>query len=91
MKNKINLGIRLFLFDRYSTGFRWPMARQLSTYRNELKDKIYYWDGSWHDIYIVQSSRADWKRWVDRMGRHDSIHRLAATDPTISRKNYRIL
>ena len=32
---------------------------------NELKDKIYLWDGSWRDFYVLQANRADWKTWID--------------------------
>ena len=31
----------------------------------ELKEKIYYWDGSWRDIYVLHTNRSDWKIWVD--------------------------
>lgn len=31
----------------------------------ELKQKIYYWDGSWRDIYILQTSIEDNKKWAD--------------------------
>jgi hypothetical protein len=31
----------------------------------ELKEKIYHWDGSWRDIYVLKTCRADWKKWVD--------------------------
>jgi hypothetical protein len=31
----------------------------------ELKEKIYYWDGSWRDIYVLQTSLDDNKKWTD--------------------------
>ena len=31
----------------------------------ELKNKIYYWDGSWRDIYVSGTNVSDWKKWVD--------------------------
>lgn len=31
----------------------------------ELKEEIYYWDGSWRDIYILQTNLEDNKRWAD--------------------------
>lgn len=31
----------------------------------DLKNKIYYCDGSLRDIYILNTSVADWKKWVD--------------------------
>jgi hypothetical protein len=31
----------------------------------ELKKKIYYWDGSWRDIYVFNTTREDWQMWAD--------------------------
>ena len=31
----------------------------------ELKDKVYYWDGSWRDIYIHDTTKEDWQIWAD--------------------------
>ena len=39
----------------------------------DLKDKIYYWDGSWRDIYVLHTSRADWKIWVDYVNKNYRI------------------
>lgn len=39
----------------------------------ELKDKIYYWDGSWRDIYVLQTNRVDWKIWVDYVNKNYRI------------------
>jgi hypothetical protein len=39
----------------------------------DLKDKIYYWDGSWRDLYVLQTTRADWKIWVDYVNRNYRI------------------
>ena len=30
-----------------------------------LKEKIYYWDGAWLDIYVLNASREDWKKWIE--------------------------
>lgn len=30
-----------------------------------LKSEIYYWDGSWRDIYVKNTKLEDWKRWID--------------------------
>jgi hypothetical protein len=30
-----------------------------------LKDKIYYWDGSWRDIYVHNTTKEDWQTWAD--------------------------
>ena len=32
---------------------------------SELKKEIYYLDGSWRDIYVLQTNRRDWEKWVD--------------------------
>lgn len=39
----------------------------------ELKDKIYCWDGSWRDIYVLQASRSDWKKWADYVNQNYHI------------------
>ena len=31
----------------------------------DLKNKIYYWDGSWRDILVLKTNRSDWKIVVD--------------------------
>jgi hypothetical protein len=31
----------------------------------KLKDKVYYWDGAWLDIYVKNTSPEDWKIWID--------------------------
>ena len=31
----------------------------------EIKNKIYYWDGSWRDIYIHETNHQDWGKWID--------------------------
>jgi len=31
----------------------------------ELKDKIYFLDGSWLDIYVLNANKSDWKKWVN--------------------------
>ena len=32
---------------------------------DELKREIYLWDGSWRDIYIPDTTKEDWSKWVD--------------------------
>jgi len=39
----------------------------------DLKDKIYYCDGSWRDIYVLQTTGADWKIWVDFVNKNYRI------------------
>lgn len=39
----------------------------------ELKDKVYYTDGSWRDIYVLQTTCADWKIWVDYVNKNYRI------------------
>jgi hypothetical protein len=31
---------------------------------NQLKNKIYVWDGGWLDIYVHDISRKDWETWI---------------------------
>ncbi len=31
----------------------------------ELKEKIYYWDGSWRDIYLLETSLDDNLKWIN--------------------------
>lgn len=30
-----------------------------------LKDKIYFWDGSWRDIYVKNTKSEDWEKWIE--------------------------
>lgn len=39
----------------------------------DLKDKIYYWDGSLRDIYVLKTNRTDWKIWVDYVNKNYRI------------------
>jgi hypothetical protein len=39
----------------------------------DLKDKIYYWDGSWRDLCVLRTTRADWEIWVDYVNRNYRI------------------
>jgi hypothetical protein len=31
----------------------------------ELKKRIYFEDGSWRDIYVLDTTRRDWENWVE--------------------------
>lgn len=31
----------------------------------EFKEKVYYWDGSWRDIYIQKIEEGDWKKCIN--------------------------
>jgi hypothetical protein len=42
----------------------------------ELKNKIYYCDGSWRDIYVSGTSVSDWKKWVDYVNEHYLVNSL---------------
>lgn len=39
----------------------------------ELKDKIYNWDGSWRDIYILNATKEDWRKWVDYVNKSHKV------------------
>ena len=40
---------------------------------NELKNKVYHWDCSWRDIYVLQTTKLDWKKWVEYVNRNHRI------------------
>lgn len=40
----------------------------------DLKNKIYYWDCSWRDIYVLQTNRDDWKKWADYVNKNYRIN-----------------
>ena len=51
----------------------------------ELKDKIYYSDGSLRDIYVLQTNMEDNKKWVDFVNEHYIVkwfNGLTQTDET---------
>ncbi len=39
----------------------------------ELKDNVYYCDGSLRDIYVLDVSRHDWEKWVDHVNKNYRI------------------
>ena len=39
----------------------------------EIKNKIYVWDGSWLDIYVQDTTRADWEKWAQYVNREFKI------------------
>ena len=39
----------------------------------ELKDKIYYQDGSFRDVYILATKRSDWEKWVGHINENYHI------------------
>ncbi len=36
----------------------------------DLKKKVYAGDGSWRDIYVHDTTRADWAQWIDYVNEH---------------------
>ena len=30
-----------------------------------IKEEIYYYDGSWRDIYVLDTTRDDWAKWIE--------------------------
>lgn len=30
-----------------------------------LKKKLYHWDGSWRDIYVLDTTVEDWRKWTE--------------------------
>ncbi|MFT3995558.1 MAG: hypothetical protein QM660_14700 [Dysgonomonas sp.] len=41
---------------------------------DELKDLIYYWDGSWRDLYIRNTNKEDWEKWVNYVNQNYIIN-----------------
>lgn len=39
----------------------------------DIKNKVYYCDGSWRDIYVLQTSRDNWKIWIDYVNKNYRI------------------
>ena len=39
----------------------------------DLKNKIYVWDGSWLDIYVQDTTRIDWEKWAQYVNREFKI------------------
>lgn len=40
---------------------------------NQLKQEIYYWDGSWRDLYILKTDKTDWIKWIDYVNHNYTI------------------
>lgn len=38
-----------------------------------LKGKTFYWDGSWRDIYVPNTTKEDWRIWVDYVNENYKI------------------
>jgi hypothetical protein len=32
---------------------------------HKIKEQVYYWDGSWRDIYVLGTTQDDWSKWID--------------------------
>lgn len=41
---------------------------------NALKKHVYYWDGSWRDLYILDTNREDWIKWVNYVNQNYIIN-----------------
>ena len=39
----------------------------------KLKEDIYFEDGSWRDLYVLNANMEDWKRWVDYVNQNYRI------------------
>lgn len=39
----------------------------------ELKNKVYFEDGSLRDIYILNTTRTDWQKWVDLVNKKYTV------------------
>ncbi len=52
----------------------------------ELKDKIYYWDGSWRDIYVLQTNRKFWEKWSDYVNKNYRVEWLNGKSGNVENK-----
>ncbi len=57
-----------------------------------LKDKIYYLDGSLRDIYILDTTKDDWKNWTDFVNKNykTSFH-IYETETTKDKIDFSII
>lgn len=39
----------------------------------EIKNRIYHWDGSWRDIYVRETDHSDWHKWVNFVNSNHKI------------------
>jgi hypothetical protein len=39
----------------------------------KIKEEVYYWDGSWRDIYVLETSQEDWRNWIDLVNHNYSV------------------
>lgn len=40
---------------------------------NQLKSKVYVWEGGWLDIYVHDTTRTDWQKWVQYVNQNYRI------------------
>lgn len=58
----------------------------------ELKDKIYFEDGSLRDIYILNTTKADWRKWVDLVNQKYIVEFYdAKTDLTSGKIDFKVV
>lgn len=53
----------------------------------DLKNKIYYWDGTWRDIYVLKANHLDWKIWVNYV---NQTHRIEWFNGKVGRDENKI-
>ena len=56
--------------------------------REELQQHVYYVDGSWRDIYVLNASRVDWKIWADFVNANYRLEFTEVTDSDNIRHNH---
>jgi len=40
---------------------------------NKAKECVYYWDGSWRDIYVLDTTLDHWSKWIDLINEKYSV------------------
>ncbi|GAB2722409.1 hypothetical protein GCM10011495_25460 [Hymenobacter frigidus] len=56
----------------------------------ELQQYVYYGDGSWRDIYVLDASRADWKIWADFVNANCQVEFFDGNDTSQSQIDFAV-
>ena len=72
--NAFTLLLQIFWWSIRHTAGTLPLCFIIITMNwNQLKNKIYVWDGGWLDIYVHSTCSNDWKIWSDYVNQNFKI------------------
>jgi hypothetical protein len=71
-KRQCNLIVWSFEIPHYSYTNRCASLKKEMNW-NQLKNKIYAWDGGWLDIYVHDTSSKDWEKWTQLVNQNFKI------------------